>query len=365
MRLAVVCTVLQAACCPEDVDDLSAYGERWPEADSLFHLDARWLGGDGAYSIDLGGDRSLWLFGDSFIATTPAFSRSESAVIHNSVAVMTGADPDTATMQFAWRGTLDAPSSFFPDEGDRWLRPADGARAPDGSLIVLFNEQPNAGWRAVRISDISGVPSTWTIDPVITRPVPYAADATIACSMVDKQYLVAVFVDGEQHDGRLARWPVAALAQADLSAPEWWSGKRWVLERELTAPPSIVLPDGSTECSLSSDGWDGYIHVQSQGVGATRLSLRRSFDITGPYNMPQVMLVPPESMAPNALVYGGKGHMHLGEVRRESDEGTYIYDLIVTFTNSSFTFLDLLDERNAHTLFYPHFVRVAFGFPAC
>ena len=32
----------------------------------------RWLGGDGAYSIDLGGDRTLWLFGDSFIATSDA-----------------------------------------------------------------------------------------------------------------------------------------------------------------------------------------------------------------------------------------------------------------------------------------------------
>jgi hypothetical protein len=32
-------------------------------------------------------------------------------------------------------------------------------------------------------------------------------------------------------------------------------------------------------------------------------------------------------------------------------------------TARSFTFLDLLEERNARTLFYPHFV--AFAFPAC
>ncbi len=37
---SVAALCLLAACCPEDVDDLSAYGERWQEADSLFHLDA-------------------------------------------------------------------------------------------------------------------------------------------------------------------------------------------------------------------------------------------------------------------------------------------------------------------------------------
>ncbi|MEA2698994.1 MAG: hypothetical protein QOI66_3265, partial [Myxococcales bacterium] len=41
----------------------------WPDADALFRRDPRWLGGDAAFSVALGGDRILWLFGDSFIAT--------------------------------------------------------------------------------------------------------------------------------------------------------------------------------------------------------------------------------------------------------------------------------------------------------
>lgn len=32
-------------------------GTAWPEADKLFHSDPRWLGADGAFSIDLGGGR--------------------------------------------------------------------------------------------------------------------------------------------------------------------------------------------------------------------------------------------------------------------------------------------------------------------
>ena len=98
--------------------------------------------------------------------------------------------------------------------------------------------------------------------------------------------------------------------------------------------------------------------------GATTLTLRRAFDVTGPYTKAQTLLFPPESMAPGAVVYGGKGHIQLGG-SHEVEDGSVIYDLIVTFTNSSFVFLDLLDDKNAHALFFPHFVGVAFVFPAC
>src|SRR4051794_33801283 len=100
MRGAALISVI-ANCCPCGSYDTSA--QRDEAADALFHQDPRWLGGDGAYSIDLGDDRTLWLFGDSFIATSPALTRRESTLVRNSVAVMTGRDPHTATMEFAWR----------------------------------------------------------------------------------------------------------------------------------------------------------------------------------------------------------------------------------------------------------------------
>ena len=39
----------------------------WREANQLFHRDPHWLGGDVASTVDLGGERTLWLFGDSWI----------------------------------------------------------------------------------------------------------------------------------------------------------------------------------------------------------------------------------------------------------------------------------------------------------
>ena len=80
-------------CDDESVPD-GTTGERWLEADELFRRgDPRWLGGDGAYSVDLGGERTLWLFGDSFIATSPAHTRSESTIVRNSIAVINAVRP--------------------------------------------------------------------------------------------------------------------------------------------------------------------------------------------------------------------------------------------------------------------------------
>src|SRR4051812_32924952 len=101
VRLAVrlfICGVLLGACA-DAPGALTGHGQRLLAADVLFHQEPRWLGGDGAYTIDLGDDRTLWLFGDSFVATSAAHVRTESTIVRNSVAVMTGTDPSSASMQ--------------------------------------------------------------------------------------------------------------------------------------------------------------------------------------------------------------------------------------------------------------------------
>src|SRR6187402_497960 len=57
----------------------------WPEADALFRRDPRWLGGDAAITVALGGERVLWLFGDSFIAHPGERSRERARMVRNSV----------------------------------------------------------------------------------------------------------------------------------------------------------------------------------------------------------------------------------------------------------------------------------------
>ncbi len=77
----------------EGVSSPVIVAEPWPAADKMFKRDHRWLGGDGASSIDLGGGRVLWLFGDSFIDARDRHLRGESVLIRNSVAIQFGHDP--------------------------------------------------------------------------------------------------------------------------------------------------------------------------------------------------------------------------------------------------------------------------------
>ena len=89
-------------------------GVAWPEADRLFHSDPRWLGADGAYSIDLGHGRVLWAFSDSFVARRPGADRPHSAFIHNTVAIQSGYDPSQATTSPAISLAIDETQAAKP-----------------------------------------------------------------------------------------------------------------------------------------------------------------------------------------------------------------------------------------------------------
>jgi hypothetical protein len=359
--------VVLAGCWPgQDYPDNGYESARVVELDGAFHQDPRWLGGDGAYTIDLGDDRTLWLFGDSFIATSPANARTEATLVRNSVAVMTGRDLSTAAMTFAWTDGAP-PSSFFAEAADHWFWPSDGVRVAGGALVVFLSEQrptpgeglgfASAGLRAVRIADPSGPPATWTIAATNARAPAFAPDANVACSTTVDDHLVALVTDGDAHHGRLARWRLADVAAGELGFPEWWTGSDWTLEGALTAPPAIVIDDGATECSLSfSDQLYGYIYVASRGFGATTVALRSSFAITGPWSAPEDAFTPPESQAPNAFVYAAKGHpMVVGGNA----------NLVVTYADNSFSFADLLDPARAATLYWPHVALITFIIVAC
>ncbi|HSR30499.1 MAG TPA: hypothetical protein VLY63_08030, partial [Anaerolineae bacterium] len=120
---------------PPSSDLLQA--EPWPEADALFRSNPKWLGSDDAYSVDLGNGRTLWLFGDTFISRSFLNTRRLSTLIRNSVAIQSGYDPSTASMEFAWRTERGKPLSFFPEEDDTWFWPGHGI-ALDGKLFLFL-----------------------------------------------------------------------------------------------------------------------------------------------------------------------------------------------------------------------------------
>jgi hypothetical protein len=373
-RFALIALIAAAACGapPRGPQQASASthvaGCAWPKAEALFHRDPRWLGADAALTIPLDEERTLWLFGDTFVAKTPVNRRSESAMPHNTVAIQTGRDPRDARIEFAWRTHADGtPASFFPDAGERWYWPGHGLRLPSGPLVVfLFKLRgtPNVGLGfasdgyALAVIDAPDAPlSTWKPRIVDAPALPF--DALPATAVVrEHEHVVALATrQAGIHAAALVRYSIAGLARGELSDGEWWGGdeRGWMSAESIgIAGPAFVIDDAGAECSVH---WDraasSFVHVASYGFGATVIGVRHAPALIGPWSEPEIVYRPPESDGPKPFVYAAKAHPEL--------EGPREGDLVVTYATNSFEFADMFTERGARELYWPRFVLVRAG----
>ena len=112
-RMMQLCLLLPGGClvgCASHTNGtrtspLRFHATPWQEADFLFRGDRQWVGGDGAYSIDLENGSVLWLFADSVIDPSASHSRKSdnATMISNTVAIQKGYDPSTAEITFYWQ----------------------------------------------------------------------------------------------------------------------------------------------------------------------------------------------------------------------------------------------------------------------
>ncbi|HTF88935.1 MAG TPA: hypothetical protein VK843_11040 [Planctomycetota bacterium] len=316
----------------------------------LFHRDPRWLGADAAFSVDLGGDRILWLFGDSFIATSDAHVRRASHMVRNSIAIQRGRDPSRAEIDFFWK---PGPASWLAEQGETWFWPQHGLRIPGGPLILFWSRlhaTPGQGlgfmaegWVCVAIDNPDESPEAWV--PRRLEPGRFPAGILPAQGLMlegDQVLGLAIREPGD-HAGFGLRIVAAALARGDLEQLELWDG-HWTRASDCSAPRAI-LADAAPESSLHLDRKLGrYVHLRSLGFGATTLALETAEQWIGPWSAPVEVYRPPESDRSGAFVYAGKAHPEL--------EGA---DIVATYASNSFDFATLVADAS---LYYPRFVRI-------
>lgn len=343
-------------------------GRAFPEAEGLFHQDPRWLGADAALSVPLGEGRTVWLFGDTFIATSDAHARVESKLVRNTVAIQTGVDPRVASMTFHWRQDSDnSPAAFFPKSGPHWYWPGHGIRLAEGPLVIflyamvatgdeIFNFKTD-GYTIVVIDNPDDSPALWNLR--MANSPPSSFDAVPGTAVVrEGAYIVALAIrQAGVHTGALVRYPTDLLVQGDVTHAEWWAGEAhgWVPEAALgTAGPTFVLADAGAEGSLHWDERSGsFIHIASYGFGASTIGLRTAPALTGPWSSPIVVYRPPESKGPRPFVYAAKAHPEL--------VGPNAADLIITYATNSFDFGDLFMPQGEQSLYWPRFILVPIG----
>jgi uncharacterized protein DUF4185 len=327
---------------------IAQVGVAWPEADKLFHSDPRWLGADGAFSIDLGNGRVLWMFSDTFVARRAGDTRPKAAFVHNTVAIQSGYDPSHASIKFYWRTRRGSPSEIFPSEGPVWMWPGSGVRI--GSRLLLFctrvtSDSPkdslgfkSVGWKAYWVTNPDDEPTAWKMKPAakVSDTVSMASQA-----LRDGGFVYLFGQGGSGDDLYLARLSIESFARGRLGALQWWSGSDWQAEASSRRPAQLRA---GTETSVQRDpGGEGFIEVNSRGFGATDIVMQRAQRLEGPWSAPIEIYRPPESDAPDAFVYAGKSHAEL--------KGA---DLILTYAANG------PDEKVSRdmSLYFPRFVKV-------
>lgn len=304
--------------------------EPWPAADRLFRSDPSWLGSDDAYSIPLDDERTLWFFGDTFTGS----KRDEAGFIRNSIAVQTGRDPSSASIQFY--GSLFEAREF-------WLWPLHGALI-DGKLLVFFMKvKPSRlpsrgpiedwrelgnlgffdvfGWEATSVENPRDDPATWHCEKLA---VPDTAGIILGAAVYHSEGL---YVYGwKERQAYLARWDEQL---------EWFSGGAWT---GAAASATVVLDDVETEFTVHFEPRLGrWCQVQLKG----EITIRTAEKPEGPWSEPQSVFRPEESNA-----YAGKAHPQLTGA-----------DLVLTYASIGPTADETLrDDR----VYYPRFVRVNF-----
>jgi hypothetical protein len=254
-----------------------------------------WLGGDVAASIPVPGRarrRSVWLFGDSFVAPPGTPTQRRFPFVHNAIGLSRCDESGVWSIDFAWGSEspehegspgVAPPRAFFePDPTAPWAArvrretgeapyywPISGAFVEGTLFVALLRVTPAPARGALqlpfrpigvdlaRIEDTTGPPETWRVR---YSTLSERADVLPSVSLVAGRDHLFAFADLDRGDGRepriLIRLPSAALDhwQADLEP------YIETLERDGAWHPGldpdsarILMDDDATEMSVHFD----------------------------------------------------------------------------------------------------------------
>jgi hypothetical protein len=338
-------------------------GRAAPEWDALFQRESGWIGADGAYSIPLSGDTTLWLFSDTLVGKVKEGKRLDACMINNSIALQRG----TNQPEFFYGTAADGkPASFIkPEHGSRrdyfWL--FHGTRTARGLYFFLqrvvtvkpgtpFGFKLVDGWLAC-VANPDDPPPQWRI---MQTKVPFtsisAKSALIFGGAVLREgEFVYIFGGDSRPEAKNAGMPngmVVARAPAeglgDFAQWRFLSNGTWQKDCRKVTP---VFPNLGSEYSVS---WlptrKEYAAVYSEGIGG-RILLRRAPAIAGPWGDPVLVYRCPEmDWSSKAFCYAAKAHPELTSAPDE---------LLITYAANAWNFWDLFSDAR---LYWPRFVRV-------
>jgi hypothetical protein len=338
----------------------------YPALTSAFHSGKPgWIGADGAYSIKLNPDTTVWTFGDTFIGTETGNKRSpDTKMINNTAAIQKLGGERVAPLSFKWNTQGKNPVSLWVSkEKDSYYWPGDGI-AIDGKLFIFLHKIKTDKSRPepfqfrtvsdvlVRIDNPLENPSRWRMEYVDLKndaeKIQFAT-ATIR----DGKYL-NVFCSYptarkglEPHPAILARLPLESLQKLDVSTIEYYcrsaSDGVPIWSKTLT-DPLILFGDAAPEMSVSNvRGLDGFVAVYMPPL-SKEIVVRHAEQVCGPWKNRLKLYDCPETEE-SILLYSAKAHQELA---------TQPGELVVTYCRNARDFTTHFENA---AIYYPKAIR--------
>lgn len=345
-----------------------------PEWESLFVRTDGWTGADGAATIPLPGDRTLWLFGDTWIGPVRDGRHVEGNVmVNNTVAVsaasVTAPKPDG--VRFLWGGAPGKPAAWaVPTQKDEWFWPASGGAivpGPDGKdRLLLFMarlarlDQSDSIWNfdgkgssVVIVKNPADDPERWdTSQGTLNsyrrgeRPITWGAATAVVPGPVGPDLLV-YGIDGASNLNKKVLLARASAATAERM--ETWSylaSSGWTSNAtDATAIAENVASELSV-CRVRFNGRHRWVMVHSEPPLGAGIMVRVAERPEGPWSdAVRVYTCPEPAMDPKIMAYSAKAHPELS-VRGE---------LLISYSVNSTDFWDVAAHADKYR---PRFVRL-------
>lgn len=307
-----------------------------------------WIAGDATFSIALPGQKTLWLFGDSFIGTVkPDSSIASGAKMIRNCAVLQDGD----SMKALFSGTFQSPVSFVASANDNsdWYWPEHGFIEND-TLKIFFSEFVlasgpagfNFKYKAAIIARFT-YPDITLVDLV---KLPYY-DLNRVCYgntvLVENGY---TYIFGRQEADTVYHIPFPHLARVpvgNILAPwEFYNGNSWSTKPDDTKRINVAAV--SQQYGVLKQN-NKYVMISQEIWLSTKIYSYTANHIEGPWNN-KVLLYNTPILYANTFTYNAFPHPQFSDDNK----------LLISY-NTNGNFADIFKNVEVYR---PRFIRVPF-----
>ncbi len=305
-----------------------------------------WLGGDEAYSVLLNtNNRSVWMFGDTYVRDDSTLSRAGAKMIANTIAIR-ASDGVNQTINYYWQnqGTSQPEAFFSPGTNGFRYWPEDGFTYNGKLYICLIRIQTTGagafGFREIgvdlaSISNPQDAPPNWQINYTALSS---SSDIFPGISTVVDGGYVYLFADADdkahKHDRPiyLERVPLAMLDTSPTASTEYLADGHVWKPGPIGHDALAIMDRGVTEMTVR---WHQHISrwvaVQiSNEFPSHHLWRREATNLAGPWSAPVSIYTMPEYLpsnpgyGPNRFFYAGKEHVEFLNPTNDTGIVTYV-----------------------------------------